>query len=88
MPATTVKLEGPILKELRRILPTHTTLTALVRELLESEMRRRRMADAANAYVSFLNQNPQEAADLDAWATAPLDVDPEPPRKRSRRRKA
>lgn len=58
------------------MLPSNTTLTALVRELLESEIRRRRMARSASEYVSFLEKHPDEAEELEGWATAPLDASP------------
>jgi hypothetical protein len=85
MSATTIKLDGEILEELHRIKPAGATLTSLVRELLESEIRRRRMVGAAAKYATFLQEHPDEAASLETWASAPLDRDPGT-RSRPRRR--
>ena len=60
-----------------------TTLTALVRELLEAEIRRQRRA--ATEYATFLAAHPEESEEMDAWASAPLDR-ATPPRVRRRRR--
>ena len=85
MSATTVKVDGEILRQLRSIQPAGTTLTALVRELLESEIRRRRMAQAAREYATFLAAHPEESEEMDAWASAPLER-PAAPRASRRRR--
>jgi len=45
---------------------------AYVREALEADVRRRRMALAAQEYQAFLSANPDEAADMEQWADAPL----------------
>jgi hypothetical protein len=84
MSATTVKLEGPVLSELRRIKPSNKTLSALVRELLEAELRRQRMTRAAADYAEFLSRHPEEAEDMDAWAAAPLERDPPKAKRRKR----
>jgi hypothetical protein len=86
MSATTVKIDGEVLAELKRIKPAGGTLTALVRDLLESEIRRRKMARAAAKYVAFLGKHPGESEELDAWASAPLERDA-PARNLSRTRK-
>lgn len=85
MSATTVKLDGAVLRELRRIQPRGTTLTALVRELLASEIRRQRMARAAAEYATFLATHPGESDEMDAWAAAPLDRNAAPRVRRRRR---
>jgi predicted transcriptional regulator len=89
MSATTIKLDGEILSELRSLIKaTGGTLTSLVRELLESEIRRRKMILAAVQYAAFLAEAPGEAEDMDVWAAAPLERDPlpRPHNKRPRRR--
>lgn|GEM_PF-3584754 len=88
MPATTVKLEGEILEALYQLKPAGGTLTSIVRELLESEIRRRRMARAALDYSAFLAAHPAEAQELDSWASAPLERDtaPRPRPRRTRKR--
>lgn len=65
--------------------PAGTTLTALVRALLASEIRRQRMARAATEYATFLAAHPQESEEMDVWASASLDR-AAPPRVRRRRR--
>lgn len=75
MSATTVKLDSALLEELRQMKPANQTLTALVRELLEAEIRRRRMVRAATEYTAFLEQNPDESSELELWANAPLERD-------------
>lgn len=85
MSATTVKLEGRVLSELRRIKPANQTLTALVRDLLEAELRRQRMARAAADYAAFLSEHPDEAQEVDAWASTSLERDVAPRRRRAKR---
>ncbi len=78
MSATTVKLDGEILRELQQIKPKGGTLTALVRELLGAEIRRRRMVQAAAEYTVFLAKHPEEADAMESWASAPLERDAAP----------
>ena len=73
MKATTVKLDGAILGELKALKRPDQNLTALVRELLKAQIHRSKMAQAAEEYTSFLRENPAESAELDGWASAPLD---------------
>ena len=75
MSATTIKLDGAILKELKAIKPLDQSLTALVRDLLQSEIRHRKLAEAAAEYAVFLRSNPEEADEMAAWAAVPLDQD-------------
>jgi hypothetical protein len=83
MKATTVKLDGAILGELKALKRPDQNLTALVRELLKAQIHRSKMAQAAEEYTSFLRENPAESAELDAWASATLDREaPVRPRKR------
>jgi hypothetical protein len=76
MKATTIKIEGSILQELKKFKRPDQTLTSLVRELLKAQIHRRRMAQAAEEYTAFLSQNPGESLEIDAWASAPLDKEP------------
>jgi hypothetical protein len=77
MKATTVKLDGPILDELLAMKASDQNLTSLVRDLLREQLQRRRMAQAAEEYAAFLRQNPEESQELDVWASAPLERDPQ-----------
>ena len=74
MTATTIKLEGALLKNIQECKPRSQTLAAYVREALEADVRRRRMALAAQEYQAFLSANPDEATDMEQWADAPLSA--------------
>jgi len=76
MKATTIKLDGAILAELRALRRPDQNLTALVRDLLKAQIHRSKMARSAEEYTAFLRENPEESGELDAWASAPLDREP------------
>lgn len=76
MTATTIKLESALLREIRAIKPRDQTLAAYVREALERDVRRHRMALAARDYAAFLAANPEEQGEMAAWADAPLTKAP------------
>jgi hypothetical protein len=81
MRATTIKVEGDLLRELERTKPPSQTLSAYVRSLLEREMRRQKVAQAADRYADFLRETPDERTWLEEWANADLA---RPPRRRRR----
>ena len=81
MTATTVKLEGSLLKEIHAVKPRQQTLAAYVREALEADVRRRRLAIATRDYEAFLIANPEERDEMEQWAETPLAMP-------TRRRKA
>ncbi len=85
MQATTIKLEYPILKELRKFLPPHQSLTAFVREILERDLRRRKIIQAADAYVAWLAKHPEEQEWMDEWSGADLEHMPTPTGRKKRR---
>jgi Arc/MetJ family transcription regulator len=58
MKATTIKLDGALLGDLNALRRPDQNLTALVRELLKAQIHRSRMLRAAEAYISFLRENP------------------------------
>ncbi len=76
MSATTIKIPGPILKELKGFKRPDQSLSALIREFLHAEIRRRKMAQAAQDYVSFVRENPAEYLETETWSAAQLDQDP------------
>ena len=82
MSATTIKLEGKILKELKEAKRADQSLSALIRELLEAELRRRKMSLAAQEYASFVRENPSESLEMEAWSSAPLHQDVDPRKKK------
>jgi hypothetical protein len=82
MKATTIKLDGAILQELERLKEPQQNLTSFVRDLLRAQIHRRRMAQAAEEYAEFLRKNEDESAELDTWAAAPLEKEPNRRRKK------
>jgi len=82
MRATTIKVEGQLLKDLTQAKPANLSLTAFVRSILEREVLRARLADATERYATFLDQAPEEQGWLEQWERADLAT---PPRKSRRR---
>jgi hypothetical protein len=76
MKATTVKVDGELLKELERAKPPQQTLSGYVRSILEREIRCRKLAEAAERYVQLLRDAPDERSWLDEWDTADLGSAP------------
>ena len=76
MPATTVKLEGALLKQIQALKPRQQTLASYVREALKGDLKRRRLAHAAQQYHAFLSANPAEREELSQWSNAPLATAP------------
>jgi hypothetical protein len=81
MRATTVKVDGELLKELERTKPPGTTLTGWVRDILQREMQRLRLEAAAARYTEFLRDAPDERDWLAEWTDADLS---RPPARRRR----
>jgi len=81
MRATTIKVEGDLLKELERTKPRALSLSAYVRAVLRQEVLRRKMAAAAERYVEFVRDSPAERAWLDDWDSADLATAPKRRRK-------
>lgn len=75
MKATTIKLEGKLLEELKKLKGSKKTLTSFVKETLESEIRRHKMRLAAEKYTDFLKQHPEETKLMEKWENAPLCSD-------------
>jgi hypothetical protein len=72
MKATTIKVEGDLLRELERTKPPSQSLSAYVRALLQQAIVRRTMTEATDRYAEFLRETPDEQAWLDEWASADL----------------
>lgn len=81
MKATTIKVEGELLEDLQRSKPPSQSLSAYVRSVLEQEVLRRKMADAAERYADFLREHGDERAWLEEWDAADLV---RPPKRRRR----
>ena len=76
MKATTVKVEGDLLRELERLKPARQSLAAYVRAVLEREIQRRKMAEAGQRYADFVRESPEEASWLEEWDRADLALAP------------
>lgn len=81
MKATTIKIEGELLKELEATKPESLSLSAFVREVLKKDLQRRKLSQAAASYEEFLAENPEERLLLREWDEADLARTP----KRKRR---
>ena len=81
MKATTIKVEGELLKELQKCKPSSQSLSGYVRSLLQQEIMRRKMSAAAERYAGFLRDHDDERAWLEEWDTADLA---RPPKRRRR----
>ena len=82
MRATTIKVEGELLDELEREKSDSESLSSFVRSILEKEVVRRKMVDAAERYADFLRNRPDEREWLEEWERSDVDR----PASRRRRR--
>ena len=82
MQATTIKIEDPLLENLKGCLPTKTSLTAFVKEILEQEIQRRKMIQSAEQYAEFLQSNSKEKEWLEKWEAGNLETAPKASTKR------
>ena len=76
MRATTIKIEDPLLRNLMPLIPSDQSLSAFVRKVLEREIRKHAMAQAAVTYAQFLESHPQENEWLESWEGADLHTVP------------
>jgi len=72
MKATTIKIEGELLRELESVKPETVSLSAYVREVLRKELVRRKLSQSAVSYEEFLAANPEEQSLLREWDEADL----------------
>jgi hypothetical protein len=82
MKATTIKVEGDLLKEMEAACPPSQCISAFVREVLRNELKRRRVAEAAVKYEQFVASHPEEREWLDEWEKADLI---HPPQRKSKK---
>lgn len=80
MRATTIKLDGDLYEKVGRLKPADQSATAYVRALIEREHSRCQQQLAAEAYQAFLLAHPEEQAELETWAQAPLADTPAAPK--------
>lgn len=83
MKATTIKLEGRLLEQLKKAKPPSKSVTAYVREVLESDIRRKRVAEAAVEYRAFVKNHPDEESWISDWGNADLATPPRTKKGRS-----
>lgn len=76
MKATTIKIEGDLLDAIEKIKPATASLTGYVKEVLQAELRRRRLRQAADEYSAFLAEQREEREELDEWERADLMASP------------
>lgn len=81
MKATTVKLDGATVSALAALKPAKVKLTTFVRQILEREISKRRLREAAAKYAAFLAEHRDETRWLEKWEAADLAS---PPKKGSR----
>jgi len=76
MSATTIKLEGELLKDIQKVKPHAQSISSYVREVLEHNIKQARMNEAAHQYQAFLKGDMEEVNDLNEWEAAPLEKQP------------
>ena len=81
MSATTIKLDGELLRAIAEAKPAKQTLSAYVREALHRDLRRQQMRQAAETYRALLRTNAAERKALEEWEAAPLATAPRRRRK-------
>jgi hypothetical protein len=77
MSATTIKLEGELVARLKKVMPRSISLSGYVRSLIEGDIRRHTLAEAALKYQEFLASNESEREWLEEWSTADLAHPPQ-----------
>ena len=76
MRATTIKLEGKLLDDVEAAKPAERSLSAHVRWVLQKDLERRRVRNAAAAFRAFIDAHPEERAWLSEWDGADLAEPP------------
>lgn len=82
MKATTIKLDGLLLKNIESTRDRTESVTAFVKSVVEAELRRRKLRKAAEKYQRFLEAHPAEQQAQKEWDDADLAS---PPKSRSRK---
>lgn len=76
MKSTTIKVGDELLEKLNAIKPSDMSVSGYVRNLIEKDIRQRKLAEAADQYQAFLTANPQERKWLAEWDAADLTSAP------------
>ncbi len=77
MKATTIKLEGDFLEEIRAAKPEGESLTGYVRTVLRRDIEQRKMEESALAYRAFVESESGERQWLEEWDRADLASPPD-----------
>lgn len=75
---TTVKLDASVVREAASVLEPGQTLTSYVRQVVQRDIQRRKLKQAARVYREFLEKDPEERKDLEDWERADLARTPAP----------
>lgn len=82
MKATTIKIEEPLLHELEKAKSPSQSISSYVREILESDIKRHKVAAAAVQYEAFVAAHSGEREWLSDWDKADLS---HPPKRNSKK---
>ena len=77
MRATTVKIEGELLKGIEAARKPGQSVASYVRRALQADLERRLARDAAAAFKEFVETHPEEKRWLDEWDSADLASEPD-----------
>jgi hypothetical protein len=78
-----MKIEGSLLEELERTKPASKSVSAYVRDILESDIRRHKVTEAAAEYGAFVGSHPEEKVWLSEWDKADLANPPKKSREKT-----
>lgn len=76
MKATTIKLDGELLLALERSKPPGASVTSYVKDTLQKSLTTQRLREAAEAYRTLTESDPEERAWLKEWDEADLASPP------------
>jgi|GEM_PF-1698199 len=76
MKATTIKLDGELLRDLEHAKPRDESVTEFVRGTLRRALNQQKLRDSAVAYQALQAGQPDEVAWLKEWESAPLATAP------------
>ena len=72
MSASTIKLDGEILEEIKPFLEKKQSLSAFVRQSIRNEIKRKKMKKAAITYSETMNEDKDEINEMSEWESADL----------------
>ena len=72
MSATTIKLEGELLEQIKPFLLKKQSLSAFVRESIRNEIKRKKMKKAAIVYTENMVEEKDEIVEMNEWESSDL----------------